>query len=75
MSTTTQQTAQTTIRAFLANIGPAFRLLAEYIRDRRNGVSSARKAMRLKDLSDAELNELGAPRDKNKIEYTFRDEI
>ncbi len=74
MSSTTEQTAQTTIRAFIADIGPAFRLLAEYIRDKRNGVSSARKAMRLKDLSDAELNELGAPRAKT-IEYTFRDEI
>lgn len=74
MSTTTAQTAQTTIRAFFADLGPAFRLLAEHIRDMRKGVSSTRKAMRLKDLSDAELNELGILRAKT-IEYTFRDEI
>lgn len=74
MSMMTQKTAQTTIRAFLADLGPAYRLLVEHIRDLRRGVSSTRKAMRLKDLSDAELNELGAPRHK-KVEYTFRDEI
>lgn len=74
MSTTTQHTAQTTIRAFFADIGPAYRLLAGHIRDLRNGVTSAREAMRLHDLSDAELNELGITRDKI-VEYTFRDEI
>lgn len=74
MSTTTQQTAQTTIRAFIADLGPAYRLLTGHIRDLRNGVTSADKAMRLNDLSDAELDELGIPRDKT-VEYTFRDEI
>jgi uncharacterized protein YjiS (DUF1127 family) len=48
--------------------------LAGHIRDLRNGVSSAREAMRLHDLSDGELNELGISRDKI-VEYTFRDEI
>ena len=74
MSTTTQQTVQTTIRAFIADLGASLRLLADHIRDVRDGVSSTRKALRLSDLSDAELNELGIPRDKI-VEYSFRDEI
>ena len=74
MSTTARQTAQTTIRAFIADLGASYRLLAGHIRDLRNGVSSARKALQLHDLSDAELEELGIPRDKI-VDYTFRDEI
>lgn len=74
MTTTTQSTAQTTIRAFLSDCRVGLSLLIGHIRDLRRGVSSARKAMQLHDLSDAELNELGITRDKI-VEYSFRDEI
>ncbi len=74
MATTTHTTALTTIRAFISDLGVGFRLIAEHIQDLRRGVSSVNKAMRLHDLSDAELNELGITRNKI-VEYSFRDEI
>ncbi len=74
MSATTHVNALTTIRAFFTDLGAGFVLLAEHIRDLKRGVSSARKAMQLHDLSDAELRELGITRDQI-VEYSFRDEI
>ena len=74
MSATTNITALTTIRAFFTDLGAGFVLLAEHIRDLKRGVTSARKALQMHDLSDAELQELGITRDQI-VEYTFRDEI
>lgn len=74
MNTNTQYSALGTIRAFFTDLATGLGLLAEHVSDLRRGVSSARKAMQLSDLSDAELNELGITRDKN-VEYTLRDEI
>ncbi len=74
MTTTTQNSVLTTIRAFISDLGVGYQLIVEHIQDLSRGVSSARKAMRLHDLSDAELDELGITRDKI-VEYSFRDEI
>ena len=74
MTTTTQNTTLTTIRVFLADLAASVRLVVDHIRDLQRGVSSTRKAMQMRDLSDAELNELGITRDRI-VEYSFRDEI
>ncbi len=74
MTTTTQNTALTTIRVFLADCITGLSLLAEHVRDLKRGVASTHKAMQLHDLSEAELQELGITRDRI-VEYSFRDEI
>ena len=74
MTTTTHTTALTTIRAFFTDLRAGLSMLVEHARDLSRGVSSARKAMQLHDLSNAELRELGITRDQI-VEYSFRDEI
>lgn len=74
MTMTTQRTTFETIQAFIADLGTGLRLLAEHARDISRGVSSTRKAMQMRDLSKAELRELGVTHDR-VVEYSFRDEI
>ena len=74
MTTTTKNQIGTTIRAFFSDLNAGVSMLFEHLNDLRRGVASTRRAMQLRDLSDAELNELGITRDKI-VEYSFRDEI